>query len=154
MGSGMAKHETRGPGSRRFGGWAGQGRRQKSPGVQGNEAISSSSALASFRSTVSKPSVSQPYTGVSSSRACCGFPWSTPQPSHARRRARLPGFCLLFTCDRERPRPAISVRTKDANDRRTSQNEKPYAECRYLGRRAQAPVMRGYGRGTRAGKRE
>jgi hypothetical protein len=37
-------------------------------------ANSSSSALASFRSRVSKPSVNQPYTGASSSRACCDLP--------------------------------------------------------------------------------
>jgi hypothetical protein len=40
---------------------------------------SSSSAFASLRSNVSKPSVNQPQTGASSSRACC-----TPCPGHAR----------------------------------------------------------------------
>ena len=37
-------------------------------------ANSSSNAFASCRSSVSKPSVNQPYTGASSSRACCGLP--------------------------------------------------------------------------------
>jgi hypothetical protein len=46
-------------------------------------ANSSNSALASFRSRVSKPSVNQPYTGASRSRACCDLPCSR------RRRARL-----------------------------------------------------------------
>ena len=40
------------------------------------EASPSSSALAPFRSRVSKPSVNRPYTGASSSRACYGLPWS------------------------------------------------------------------------------
>jgi hypothetical protein len=35
---------------------------------------SSSKVLACFKSSVSKPSVNQPYTGASSSRACCGLP--------------------------------------------------------------------------------
>ena len=39
-----------------------------------HNANSSSNAFASFRSSVSQPSVNQPYTGASSSRACCGFP--------------------------------------------------------------------------------
>jgi hypothetical protein len=43
----------------------------------------SSNVLASFRSRVSNPSVNQPYTGASSSRACCGFRW------WRQRRARL-----------------------------------------------------------------
>jgi L-asparaginase len=34
----------------------------------------SSSAFASFKSRVSNPSVNHPYTGASSSRACCGLP--------------------------------------------------------------------------------
>jgi hypothetical protein len=42
-----------------------------------------SSAFASFRSRVSNPSVNHAYTGASSSRACCTFPWSR------QRRARL-----------------------------------------------------------------
>ncbi len=37
-------------------------------------ASSSNSAFASFRSNVSNPSVNQPYTGASSSRACCSLP--------------------------------------------------------------------------------
>src|SRR6478672_1776665 len=41
-----------------------------------DHASSSNSAFASFRSRVSKPSVNQPYTGASSSRACCTLPWS------------------------------------------------------------------------------
>src|SRR6516162_5249383 len=44
---------------------------------------SSSSALASLRSCVSKPSVNQPYTGASSLRASTRRPWSR------RSRARL-----------------------------------------------------------------
>src|SRR6516164_5651690 len=39
-------------------------------------ASASSSTFASFRSRVSKPSVNQPYTGASSSRACCDLPLS------------------------------------------------------------------------------
>jgi len=35
---------------------------------------SSSKASASFRSSVSNPSVNEPWTGASSSRACCGLP--------------------------------------------------------------------------------
>ena len=41
---------------------------------KGHYVSSPSSAFASFRSRVSNPSVNQPYTGASSSRACCGFP--------------------------------------------------------------------------------
>ena len=37
----------------------------------GRRANPSSSAFASFRSSVSKPPVNRPYTGASSSRACC-----------------------------------------------------------------------------------
>jgi DNA-binding transcriptional regulator YdaS (Cro superfamily) len=37
-----------------------------------HDASSSSNALASLRSSVSKPSVNQLYTGARSSRACCG----------------------------------------------------------------------------------
>src|SRR5262249_21364705 len=44
---------------------------------------SSSNAFASIRSRVSNPSVNHPYTGASSSRACCTLPWSR------QRRARL-----------------------------------------------------------------
>ena len=40
-------------------------------GGKRNGANPSSSAFASFRSSVSKPSVNQPYTDASSSRACC-----------------------------------------------------------------------------------
>ena len=40
----------------------------------GQACSSSSKALASFKSSVSKPSVNQLQTGASSSRACCGFP--------------------------------------------------------------------------------
>ena len=46
-------------------------------------ANSCSSAFASFRSRVSNPSVNHPYTGASSSRACCVLPWSR------QRRARV-----------------------------------------------------------------
>src|SRR5262249_27227517 len=47
------------------------------------DANSFSSAFASFRSSVSKPSVNHPYTGANSSRASCTLPWSR------QRRARL-----------------------------------------------------------------
>ena len=50
---------------------------------KGYAANSSSNAFASFRSRVSNPSVNQPYTGASSSRACRTLPWSR------QRRARL-----------------------------------------------------------------
>src|SRR5262249_6386549 len=39
-------------------------------------ANSSSNAFASFRSSVSNPSVNHPYTGAGSSRTSCTFPWS------------------------------------------------------------------------------
>jgi hypothetical protein len=48
---------------------------------------SSSSAFASFRSRVSKPSVNHPKTGASSSRACCTLPWSRQRRERAHGRA-------------------------------------------------------------------
>src|SRR6516164_8698100 len=51
--------------------------------VHQSPSSSSSSAFASLRSGVSKPSVNQPYTGSSRWRASAGWPWSR------RSRARL-----------------------------------------------------------------
>ena len=53
-----------------------------------------------LQSRVSKPSVNQPYTGASSSCACCTLSCSR------QRRARLmaaefPGLCTLLACNRE-----------------------------------------------------
>ena len=50
------------------------GSRARSPVAY--EASSAKRAFASFRSRVSNPSVNHPYTGASSSRACCTLPWS------------------------------------------------------------------------------
>jgi len=44
------------------------------PGRKAYAANSSKSAFASFRSRVSNLSVNHPYTGASSSRACCTLP--------------------------------------------------------------------------------
>ena len=70
-------------------------------------ANSSSSALASFRSRVSKPSVNHPYTGANSSRACCTLPWSRQRRARTHCGAEFPGFCLLLTRYRK---GAIKVR--------------------------------------------
>ena len=44
---------------------------------------------------MSKPSVNQPYTSVSSCRGCGTFALPLPQPTQARGGPQLPGFGLL-----------------------------------------------------------
>ena len=63
---------------------------------------SSSSAFASFRSSVSKP-FSEPAVDRSEKLASL-LPLTlvAPEPRHAHRRAQFPGLCLLLTRDRER----------------------------------------------------
>jgi hypothetical protein len=63
---------------------------------------SSSSALASFKSSVSK-ALSEPV--IDRGEKIVGLlslTLITPQSGHARRGAQFPGFCLLLTRDRER----------------------------------------------------
>ena len=74
-------------------------------------ANSSSSALASFRSRVSKPSVNHPYTGATSSRACRTLLWSR----HSRAMLTAARSSMTFACSaratesarRKRPRPRL-----------------------------------------------
>jgi hypothetical protein len=57
---------------------------------QGYEVSTSSSALASFRSTVSKPSVNEPKTGARSSRAAVRLPCSRPNSDMGHQRTCRP----------------------------------------------------------------
>jgi hypothetical protein len=63
------------------------------------DANSSSSAFASFRSSVSNPSVNHPYTGASSSRDCLHLALVAPEACEAHGGAELPGFGLLLARD-------------------------------------------------------
>ena len=62
---------------------------------------SSSKLFASFRSSVSKPSVNQPYYRSEQVAGLLALALIAPEPRHAHRRAQFPGLCSLLVRDCE-----------------------------------------------------
>jgi hypothetical protein len=65
------------------------------------DANSSSNVLASFKSTVSNPSVNHQYTGANKFARLLHLALRAPEACEAHGSAEFPGFSLLLTSDRE-----------------------------------------------------